>query len=111
MESDKQPSSSSRKVTSDDLAPEKDRAKRKPTRKSISTNDTSNTKRPKNKNNSSVASVSSTSPISSKKQRKSDKSASKRKSNGDDSDEESVDDSQKDYSERMPEVWSCYYDV
>lgn len=75
MESDK-PTSSSRKITSDDPAPERDRTKRKSSKKS---------------------------PVN-RKEKKIDKNFSKRKSNGGDSDEESIDDTRKDYAGRMPEV-------
>lgn len=75
MESDK-PTSSSRKITSDDPAPERERTKRKSSKKS---------------------------PVNRKK-KKIDKNFSKRKFNGGDSDEESIDDTRKDYAGRMPEV-------
>ncbi|KAL3796679.1 hypothetical protein HJC23_009979 [Cyclotella cryptica] len=103
------PSTSSRKITSDDpaTAPEREKLSKKTNKKSNSTSDPSlKTKRTKNKNknNTNVSSASSSPP--NKKPRRSE-NVSKRKASNDESDEDSIDDacnSQKDYSQLLPEI-------
>jgi hypothetical protein len=101
MESEKP--TSSRKVTSDDPASDRDRSKRKASKKSSSSTDPTKAKKPKQKNYNGALS-----PVS--KKRKGDKPTSRRRTNGDDSDEESIDDSLKGYADRMPEV-CCLFAV